>query len=138
MVLWLLAMHKLSVGGPVCSYHNDYARGRRTKIQPNPNYKTDPQHSAPQDNNRPLPMTSRPVSGRASVDVNSQSCDCEVGRLQGVGLKVSMPQSSELLVSILGRWTTIKIELCTAVSAILERLQLAPSSKTPRSKFPEL
>ncbi|TGO81741.1 hypothetical protein BPOR_1036g00050 [Botrytis porri] len=27
-----------------CSYQNDYARGRRTKILPNPNYKPDPQH----------------------------------------------------------------------------------------------
>ncbi|KAM0144892.1 hypothetical protein ACHAP3_000011 [Botrytis cinerea] len=27
-----------------CSYNNDYSRGRRTKILPNPNYKPDPQH----------------------------------------------------------------------------------------------
>ncbi|TGO53990.1 hypothetical protein BCON_0114g00010 [Botryotinia convoluta] len=27
-----------------CSYNNDYTRGRRAKILPNPNYKPDPQH----------------------------------------------------------------------------------------------
>ncbi|KAF7937934.1 uncharacterized protein EAE97_007730 [Botrytis byssoidea] len=32
------------------------------------------------------------VSGRASIDVNSQSCDCEVKQFQGAGFKVRMLQ----------------------------------------------
>ncbi|KAF5878849.1 putative zn 2cys6 transcription factor protein [Botrytis fragariae] len=62
MVLWQFAVHELSVGGPACSYNNDYTRDRRTKIQPNPNYKLNPQHSVltvPQDNSHLLLMTFR-------------------------------------------------------------------------------
>ncbi|THV54118.1 hypothetical protein BGAL_0034g00390 [Botrytis galanthina] len=165
MVLRQFTMHQLSVGGPACSYNNDYARGRKIKIQPNPNYKLDSQHSVSnilQDNSHHPIMTFRrqfqndfiapprplqpqqqqhssatgytscshleqhggnqdggfvwmkidgdgrcTVSGRASIDVNSQSCDCEVESIQGAGLKVSMLQvdlkSSEFLVFNFGR-----------------------------------
>lgn len=62
MVLRQFTMHQLSVGGPACSYNNDHARGRKIKIQPNPNYKLDPQHSVsniPQDNSHRPIMTFR-------------------------------------------------------------------------------
>ncbi|KAF7915030.1 uncharacterized protein EAE98_011353 [Botrytis deweyae] len=159
-------MYQLSVGGPACTFNNDCVRGRRLQIQPDPQHSVptdcttrqqppsvnDFWTSTPEQlDNQPgrfnlssstqvaLIMVLAPILNKYYNDQKSMG---EINVVVFFGRKLCiLPidlQSSEFLVFFLGGWTTINIDLCTAVSTILERSQLVQSLKSSRFKFFEL
>ncbi|TGO24262.1 hypothetical protein BPAE_0107g00090 [Botrytis paeoniae] len=90
-----------------------------------------PEIEPPQKARTPLPSSDR-------FNLNSSSIQVPPAMVLAPILNKSIFNLPSFSSSILGGWTTIKIELCTAVSTILERSQLVPSLKSSRSKFIEL
>ncbi|TGO67366.1 hypothetical protein BELL_0897g00020 [Botrytis elliptica] len=121
-----------------------YGGGVKTMEDPGTN---DPEVEPPQKARTPLPSPAKNenlATNNRLLPTQVVACVVQSGveSIQGTGLKVSiLPidlQSSEFLVFFLGGWTTINIELCTAVSTIPEISQLVQSLKSSRFKFFEL